>query len=226
MDIGRLIETVVGQNQQQQPGGKSQERGEDIGSLIPGGTLGKLGLLALLLGTTTGGGSRSPLLRAGGLAVLGTIAYKAYQNWQASQHGQGTSTAPVPPPAADSGAGARSGKEQLNLIRAMISAAKADGHLDNAETTKIQQAITSHDLDSEAKSFLFDALSAPSDAASIAQLAENEQQACEIYVASRLVISDDTPEERRYMEQLAAGLKLPSTLLSQLDAEARSAPRS
>lgn len=178
MDIGRLIETVIGQNQQ--PSGKPQDTGEDIGSLIPGGALGKLGLLALLLGTTTGGG-RSPLLRAGGLAVLGT-----------------------------------------NLIRAMISAAKADGHLDNAEMTKIQQAITGHDLDGAAKSFLFDALSEASDAASVAKLAENEQQACEIYVASRLVIGD-TPGERRYMEQLAAGLNLPNSLTSRLDAEARSA---
>jgi uncharacterized membrane protein YebE (DUF533 family) len=91
MDIGRLIETVIGQNQPQ--AGKPQESGEDIGSLIPGGTLGKLGLLALLLGTTTGGG-RSPLLRAGGLAVLGTIAYKAYQNWQASQRGGQDTAAP------------------------------------------------------------------------------------------------------------------------------------
>lgn len=219
MDIGRLIETVIGQNQQ--PSGKTQDTGEDIGSLIPGGTLGKLGLLALLLGTTTGGG-RSPLLMAGGLAVLGTMAYKAYQNWQASQHGQSSSTAPLPPASAGSITDTRSGKEQLNLIRAMISAAKADGHLDNAEMTKIQQAITGHDLDGTAKSFLFDALSEASDAASVAKLAENEQQACEIYVASRLVIGD-TPGERRYMEQLAPGLNLPSSLTSRLDAEARSA---
>ena len=88
--------------------------------------------------------------------------------------------------------------------------------------TKIQQAITGHDLDGAAKSFLFDALSEASDAASVAKLAENEQQACEIYVASRLVIGD-TPGERRYMEQLAAGLNLPNSLTSRLDAEARSA---
>ena len=71
--------------------------------------------------------------------------------------------------------------------------------------------------------FLLEALSAPTDAASIARLAQNQQQACEIYVASRLVIGDDTPEERRYMEELAAALKLPGTLTGQLDPEARSA---
>jgi uncharacterized membrane protein YebE (DUF533 family) len=37
------------------------------------------------------------------------------------------------------------------------------------------------------------------------------------------VIGDDTPEERRYMEELAAALKLPGTLTGQLDSEARSA---
>jgi uncharacterized membrane protein YebE (DUF533 family) len=94
--------------------------------------------------------------------------------------------------------------------------------LDNAEMTKIQQAITGHDLDGAAKSFLFDALSVASDAASVAKLAENEQQACEISVASRLVIGG-TPGERRYMEQLAAGLNLPGSLTSRLDTEARSA---
>jgi uncharacterized membrane protein YebE (DUF533 family) len=104
----------------------------------------------------------------------------------------------------------------------MISAAKADGHLDSAETKRIQEAIAAHDLDSEAKAFLLDALSAPSDAGSISQLAQNQQQACEIYLASRLVIGDDTPEERRYMEQLATGLKLPGTLTGQLDSEVKS----
>jgi uncharacterized membrane protein YebE (DUF533 family) len=215
MDIGRLIETVIGQQHQPQSG-KPQDKSEDIGSLIPGGTLGKLGLIALLLGTATGRGSRSPLLRAGGLAMLGTIAYKAYQNWQASQSGGQTA---APTPAAPQEA---SSTAKLNLIRAMISAAKADGHLDSEETRRIQEAIAAHDLDSEAKAFLLDALSAPSDAGSIAQLAQNQQQACEIYVASRLAIGDDTPEERRYMEQLAAGLKLPGTLTGQLDTEVRS----
>jgi uncharacterized membrane protein YebE (DUF533 family) len=214
MDIGRLIETVIGQSQPQS--GRPQEKSEDIGSLIPGGTLGKLGLLALLLGTTTRGGGRSPLLRAGGLAVLGTLAYKAYQNWQASQSG-GQTAASTPAAAQEASSTAK-----LNLIRAMISAAKADGHLDSEETKRIQDAIAAHDLDSEAKAFLLDALSAPSDAGSIAQLAQNQQQACEIYLASRLVIGDDTPEERRYMEQLAAGLKLPSTLTGQLDREVKS----
>ena len=56
--------------------------------------MGKLGLLAVLLGTATG--RRSPLLRAGGLAVLGTVAYKAYQNWQASQRGEKDTAAPRP----------------------------------------------------------------------------------------------------------------------------------
>jgi uncharacterized membrane protein YebE (DUF533 family) len=215
MDIGRLIETVIGQNQPQ--AGKPQESGEDIGSLIPGGTLGKLGLLALLLGTTTGGG-RSPLLRAGGLAVLGTIAYKAYQNWQASQRGGEDKAAP--PATATQEA---SGTAKLNLVRAMIAAAKADGHLDGEETKRIREAIAAHELDNDAKTFLLDALSAPSDAGSIARLAQNQQQACEIYVASRLVIGDETPEERRYMEELAAALKLPGTLTGQLDAGARAA---
>jgi uncharacterized membrane protein YebE (DUF533 family) len=218
MDIGRLIETVIGQNQPPtgKPHDKPQESGEDIGALIPGGTLGKLGLLAVLLGTATG--RRSPLLRAGGLAVLGTVAYKAYQNWQASQRGEKDTAAPpataTPEP---------SGAAKLNLVKAMIAAAKADGHLDGEEMRRIREAIATHELDNEAKTFLLDALSAPTDAASIARLAQNQQQACEIYVASRLVIGDDTPEERRYMEELAAALKLPGTLTGQLDSEARSA---
>jgi uncharacterized membrane protein YebE (DUF533 family) len=178
--------------------------------------LGKLGLLAVLLGTATG--RRSPLLRVGGLAVLGTVAYKAYQNWQASQRGEKDTAAPpataTPEP---------SGAAKLNLVKAMIAAAKADGHLDGEEMRRIREAIATHELDDEAKTFLLEALSAPTDAASIARLAQNQQQACEIYVASRLVIGDDTPEERRYMEELAAALKLPGTLTGQLDSEARSA---
>ena len=105
-----------------------------------------------------------------------------------------------------------SGPAKLNIVRAMIAAAKADGHLDDEELRRTREAIAAHELDNDAKTFLLDALSAPSDAGSIAKLAQNQQQACEIYIGSRLVIGDDTPEEHRYMDKLAAALKLPGTL--------------
>ena len=93
-----------------------------------------------LLGMVLGGESKKlagGLLSHGGAAAIGALALKAYQNYQEQQ--VPTTVAPaeiarVPPqqlphnqPAADGSA------FELVLIRAMVGAAKADGHMDVTE---------------------------------------------------------------------------------------------
>lgn len=47
--------------------------------------------------------------------------------------------------------------------------------------------------------------------------------ATQVYSAARLAVNPDNPAEQRFLEQLAAGLKLEPGLVAHVDAAARSA---
>ncbi|MEM9657443.1 MAG: DUF533 domain-containing protein, partial [Planctomycetota bacterium] len=87
-------------------------------------------------------------------------------------------------------------EEALVLVRAMISAAKADGHIDASEQARIEQQIDSLNIGAEEQQFLVEQLRASSDPVAIARLSNGEEQAAEIYLASLLALDLDTPEER------------------------------
>lgn len=108
---------------------------------------------------------------------------------------------------------------RLVLIRAMISAAKADGHIDGEERARIEDQIQALEIGQAEQRFLIDQLNAPSDPIAIARLSKGPEQAAEIYVASSLAVDVDTPEEHRYLERLADALHLPDDLRQRIDAE-------
>ena len=176
------------------------------------------------LTSRSAGGS---LMKAGGLAVLASVAYKAYQDWQAKQAPGASDLKGLPSqPPAGSGFSLEEEKDKegnelgIALVQAMISAAKSDGHLDGQESTRIQEQIQQLDLSNEDKGFLLDLMAKPADAAAIARLAKTKEQAAELYVASRVAIGEaDTPEEKAYLERLVALLDLPQDLVAHLDSQ-------
>ena len=74
------------------------------------------------------------------MALVGALAYRAYQDWQSKQQPAG-STGPLLAPPADTPFNPSGEAEQQSLaralLRAMIAAAKADGHIDKAEQSAI-----------------------------------------------------------------------------------------
>jgi uncharacterized membrane protein YebE (DUF533 family) len=117
-------------------------------------------------------------------------------------------------PAADGGS------FQMVLIRAMIGAAKADGHVDQAEQQRLFGEIEKLGLNAEAKGVVFDLLAKPVDLGSITTAVATPEQGAEVYLASRLAIDPDVPAERAYLDALAARLNLPAELRRQLDVHA------
>ncbi len=183
------------------------------------------GLLGALLGGKGMGGMAGGALKYGGVAALGALALKAYQDYQVKKGAPVSMTPeqfanlspdalPHAQPAADGG------NFQLVLIRAMVGAAKADGHVDAQEQQRLFGEVERLGLDSEAKAYVFDLLSQPVDLASITSSVATPEQAAEIYLASRLAIDPDVPAERAYLDALAARLGLPADLRSSLDASA------
>lgn len=178
------------------------------------------GLTSILLGSKGGRKLAKNVLTYGGVAAIGGLAYKAYRDYQAAQAVQGqqpasatASDASFLPPPADSPfsiANAPQGANvfALELVSAMITAAKADGHIDNEERARITAKLSEGGLDPEEEAFLARELAVPLDIDRVVRAAMNKEEAVELYAASLLAITPDHPAERAYLDMLAARLGL------------------
>ena len=185
------------------------------------------GALALLLGTRGGRRIGGSALKLGSMAALGMLAWKTYQDWQAQQPNQ-----PGQPQAA-AAPQAHSAPPQLPapqavahdraLLKAMIAAAKSDGHLDERERGMVEAELTRSEADPVLRNWVHDELHRPIDPADVAAGATTPEMAAEVYLASLLVVDQTTTMERAYLDALASELRLDPGLRAQLQARAAGA---
>ncbi|MEQ8448911.1 MAG: tellurite resistance TerB family protein [Nitratireductor sp.] len=188
-------------------------------------------LVAVLLGTGTGRAVTGAALKVGGLAAVAGLAYKAYQNYRAGDAPGSDPAAAEPellPPPSDSEfrpETAPQGETEfaLTLVRAMIAAARADGHINDEERGRIADRLTLSGIGAEAESFLVSELERPVDLDALVAEARTEAQRVELYTASRLAIEPHTRAERGYLDMLAGRLKLPDALVDHIEATVASA---
>ncbi len=193
------------------------EREAALSNLAKGAAAG--GLLALLLGTRGGRRLTGTAVKLGGLAALGTLAYKAYQSWHAVK-----STRPEEPGTpVDRLTGEAAEKRGQILLKAMLDAAKADGHIDDEERAKILDQAKTLGLKEETLRFIEEQLQTPVDARAIAAEADSKETAAEIYLLSRMVIDAANDQEKRYLQQLAEALDLERDFVVQLERQATEA---
>lgn len=225
-DAQKLLDQMLGG---QQGGSQNSASGGDLGGMSPdflkglagGGVAGSLA--TILLGSKSGKKLAKSALKVGGTAALAGLAYKAYQTWQQNQQGQPANPAPVqetvflPPQAA------AQADLSLALLRAMIAAAKADGHIDAAEQQKIFGKLDEAGLGMEAKAFVIDEMRKPLNIDAIVADATTPERAIELYTASVLAIDADDPSEQAYLAMLAARLKLDPGLKLAVEQEAAKA---
>ncbi|WP_120496289.1 tellurite resistance TerB family protein [Kiloniella sp. EL199] len=127
----------------------------------------------------------------------------------------------VPPVPEDSAFAVEAETETANsfgaaLVSAMIAAAKADGQIDSAEQDAIFGKIDELGLSNDEKAFLMDQLRRPLDIDSLVALAQNKEQAVELYEASLMAIEVDDPAEQGYLSMFSARLKLEPELVSHI----------
>ena len=185
---------------------------DQIGGMS-GAQIGGIGAVAgALLGGGLGGAARG-----GAMAVLGTLALGALKAAQARNQGMGAAPA-------DLGADIDTGEvkslvspdgEKLAL-RAMISAAKADGQIDRDEMQKIVGKISPDSVTEDEKRFVLEEMQAPIDIPGLAAQARTPAQAAGVYAASLLAIHVDSNEERRYLADLAQALRLDGGTVAEL----------
>jgi uncharacterized membrane protein YebE (DUF533 family) len=202
IDTGNLQRTADGFS------GKAQDflRKDQVGGLS-GAQVGGIGAIAgALLGGGLGGAARG-----GAMAVLGTLALTALRNAQAARAGVSESATPVDE--ADVAAVAGPDSERL-MLAAMISAAKADGTIDQAEMQKIVGKLGQ--VTPEEKQFVLEQMAAPIDIGALAGQVQGKAQAAQVYAASLVAIDSDTEAEKAYLRELASALGLDGGTVAQL----------
>ena len=183
-------------------------------------------LAAVLLGTGTGRAVAGSAVQLGGLAAIAALGYKAYQNYQSGK--------PILPQKADAALpdqsvvegtafdqtaqGAAGEMFTLSLVRIMIAAARADGHIDDAERAAILGKLKTSGMNEEVQSFIDNEISNPIDLDGLVASAVTEEQKVELYTAARLTISPDSRAERGFLDMLAGRLNLPDALVDYIDA--------
>lgn len=199
--LGGLLGGLAGNKQS---GGSSGGLGDLLGGLTGGGSQGGSGGLGGLLGGLAGGGAAGGL---GGLLEslgggsqgasgggLGSLFNDALQGKQPAATQEQESQAEI-------------------LLRAMISAAKADGEIDAEEQQKITQQLG--DISPEEASFVRQELQAPLDTQALVNSvpAGMEQQ---VYFMSLLAIDLDSKAEALYLDKLAKGLNISQQVSNQI----------
>jgi uncharacterized membrane protein YebE (DUF533 family) len=178
-----------------------------------------VGGLGALAGAVLGGGRGA--IGGGLMAVLGSLAYTAFQN---------ASTAPAATTGAASSASGFQSLAQVPgysdpaeiqrkarlTVRAMVQACKADGHIDAAEAQRLANHIDSTGDAQEARAFIQAEMQRPVDIADLARSVKSREEAAEVYAASIMAIDIDTPVEREYLAALAKALTLPPSVIEQI----------
>jgi uncharacterized membrane protein YebE (DUF533 family) len=213
------------------------QKAKDLATQNPGLTQAALlGLAGLMFGRRKKSKLTGNLVKLGGLAVIGSLAYKAFQN---QKSGASTTTGAPAQPAAAADAlpaeeavvqGALSVPETsrfhpvsqteddaLLFLRTMVAAAAADGHIDEAERSRIIKGLTEAGIDPQATHWLETEMASPADVEELAANINDPEKAAQVYAAARIAIDPDTIQEREFLNQLAESLDLEQDVRRQID---------
>lgn len=207
------------------PAGQNQALTDLLGS-IGGGALGG-SLVSLLMSSTKARRTGGSMIGYGSLAALGVVAYKAYNNWQSQNQDQaqgqsqaGLSAVQQLPQTVDRVSPEAVEEHSQAILRAIIAAAKADGHIDARERQLIDEAFGKLTHEPQLQAWIEQELHKPLDPADLARAAKTPEIAAEMYLASILVVDEESYMERAYLDELARQLQLDPALKAELETQA------
>jgi len=223
-DAKKLLDQFLG-SQVPGAGGSVRDRADQVTKLAKDNPLATGAIAAVLLGSKSGRKLAGNAAVLGGLAAIAGLGYQAYKKYQAGQApaAEPATSAPaqLPAPPADSGFAAPEALSDdfaLVLVRAMIAAARADGHIDEAERRHIMDKLAVSGLSADATAFLETELANPTDLDAIIAAGKTEEERVEIYTASRLAIEPESRAESGYLDLLAGRLGLADALVDHIEA--------
>lgn len=215
--VGQIFKDLMAQSRGGLDGlsGTAEKWVGTAGRQVQSGNPLAIGGLAALAGSVLGGGrgALKGAIGGGALALLGSLAMQALKS-----RDQGAPEAAGEDAVANAPIGLRepqSPAEDAELqdtarlaVKAMISAAKADGEIDGTEISRILGKLKADGEDDEAQAFVIDEMQKPLDLDALVREVPNREVAVEIYAASILAITVDTDAEREYLRKLAERLGL------------------
>jgi uncharacterized membrane protein YebE (DUF533 family) len=104
----------------------------------------------------------------------------------------------------------------LLTLRAMISAAKADGQVDAQEQERLLGKLNEGGISAEEQRFVAEEMAKPIDLDALTRGVSSPQVAAQVYTASLMAITVDTDSERLYLADLATKLKLDPQVVTYL----------
>lgn len=220
---GGMLDQILGQlGQNRTPAPSGARQGGGLGQVLEqlGKSVGNNRTLATsglgsLAGAIFGGGAKSMRGAVGGglLALLGTMAMQALQN--AGKKPQ----APMGLIEPQNEAEVQEVENQARIIvEAMINAAKADGRISEDEVQRIAGHLQESGADAETLQYVLAEMQKPMQTGALVAAAGGSQElAAEVYAASLLAIEVDTQEERQYLNELGAALKLEPAVTRRLE---------
>ncbi|MDH3658951.1 MAG: tellurite resistance TerB family protein [Alphaproteobacteria bacterium] len=178
-----------------------------------------VGGIGAALGVLLGGGVKGGI---GGalMAILGTAAYdalnkgKSIQDMMANKREEDLPVGMRPPETVDEAEMLE--RRAMLALRAMVSAAKADGQIDQRERERILDKMKDAGADEETRRFVAEEAAAPLDIDALVRDVPDQQTAAQVYAASLLAINVDTPAERAYLRDLSTKLRLSSQVVANL----------
>jgi uncharacterized membrane protein YebE (DUF533 family) len=214
-------------------GGLANAFTRTVGARVGGGALGGVAgqaAAAAAIGMLMRKGGASRLVKVGGVAALGMMAYNAWKEHQAKQgSGAAAGAASQKQTLAPSGSEqAVTDAQQQALLVAMIAAAKADGHVDDSERAQIEQVLRGDgSAESAEVAAWFNAeLKRPLDAQAVALPAANDPDlASKLYLISAIVVGGSdgnvSSSEQAWLDALEKQLRLPQGLAASLRSQAQ-----
>ncbi len=197
-------------------GGLQDMARDFLGKEQAGGMSGaKIGGLGALAGGLLGGGIGGAA-KGGAMAMLGTLALKAWRD-----HGQQDQR--QAPTAGEVEAMTSTQAERL-VLQAMIGAAQADGHLDQQELEKILDQLSADDATEEERHLVRELVAEPVDLEQLGAQVKRPEVATELYLAALLAIDIDTEAEKEYLRRLANILRLDRGVVERLHGMTGSPP--
>ncbi len=202
------------QNNPNQSGGSGLSGLSNLSSLLGPAALG--GIAGALLTSGKGRKLAGNALLVGGGAFLAHTLWSKYKNRMPQ-----TPTAQVTaqPQQLAEAAPKVTQNQAERYVRALVFAAKSDGHIDPKEAESIRKALHEMNLGADTEALIEQAIQEPLDPYLIAQGMNNSEEAIQLYILSRSVIDVDHFMERAYLDALGKALGIPDDMVRDIDLE-------
>ncbi len=169
--------------------------------------MGELGGLGSILGSLMGSG-----------ALAGMFNHKDNASTTAAPsmpgYSERPSSIPVPP--------AQTQQDRVvRMLRALVFAAKSDGHIDQDEQTALNNQVQKMNLGPQAKTLLKQFMTEPLDPSLVANGVTNPQEAAQIYGLSCAITDMDNFMERSYLDGLATALGIPAQTKNAIETQVK-----